>query len=145
MKDVWTVMFDKTERHAKQAQKMLIAMNARKQAAESSLSRLDALVKDYLKDMARAQEGSSRLAVTQYYQEFIGEIQYAQKGVERDMLMIDVDLQVARLSLREAEQAHMKSKKLMERQQIRSLNATTQREAKEQDLNATLRFNMQYQ
>jgi flagellar export protein FliJ len=144
MKDVWTVMFDKTERHVKQAQKMLIAMNARKQTAESSLSRLDGLVKDYLKDMARAQEESSRLAVTQSYQEFIGEIQHAQKGVERDMLMIDVDLQVARLSLREAEQAHMKSKKLMERQQIRSLNATTQREAKEQDINATLRFNMQY-
>jgi hypothetical protein len=144
MKDVWTVMFDKTECHVKQAQKMLIAMNARKQAAELSLARLDALVQDYLKDMARAQEASSRLAVTQYYQEFIAEIQQAQKGVERDMLMIDVDLQVARLSVRDAEQAHMKSKKLLERQQIRSLNVAAQRDSREQDLNATLRFNMQH-
>ncbi|MEJ6684989.1 MAG: hypothetical protein QNL96_13575 [SAR86 cluster bacterium] len=144
MKDVWTVMFDKTERHVKQAQKMLIAMNARKQAAELSLARLDALVQDYLKDMARAQEASSRLAVTQYYQEFIAEIQQAQKGVERDMLMIDVDLQVARLSVRDAEQAHMKSKKLLERQQIRSFNVAAQRDSREQDLNATLRFNMQH-
>ena len=109
-----------------------------------SLARLDALVQDYLKDMARAQEASSRLAVTQYYQEFIAEIQQAQKGVERDMLMIDVDLQVARLSVRDAEQAHMKSKKLLERQQIRSLNVAAQRDSREQDLNATLRFNMQH-
>jgi len=144
MEDVWTVMFDKTERHVKQAQKVLIAMNARKQAAELSLARLDALAQDYLQEMARAQEASSRLAVTQYYQVFIAEIQQAQKGVERDMLMIDVDLQVARLSVRDAEQAHMKSKKLLERQQIRNLNVAAQRDSREQDLNATLRFNMQH-
>ncbi|MDP4599389.1 MAG: hypothetical protein NWR61_09175 [Pseudomonadales bacterium] len=144
MKDVWTVMFDKTERHVQQAQKMLIDMNARKQAAEASLLRLNGLIQEYLQDMARAQEESSRLAVTQYYQQFIGEIQQAQQGVERDMLMIDVDLQVARLSLRDAERAHMKSKKLLERQQVRSLQAAEQRDARELDVNATARFNLQY-
>ena len=143
MRHVWTVMLDKTERQVKEAQKMLIAMNAKKQEAEASLVRLDALVQDYLEDMARAQEKTSRLAVTQNYQEFIAEIQQAQKSVERDIPMIDVDLQLARLSLRNAEQVHMKSKKLLERQQNRSMIAAAQREAKEQDLNATVRFNLQ--
>ena len=93
--------------------------------------------------MALAQKETSRLSVTQNYQQFIAEIQQAQKSVERDLMMIEVDLQVARLSVRDAEQAHMKSKKLLERQEARSLNLAMQREAKELDLHSSMRFNLQ--
>ena len=130
MKDVWTVMLDKTERQVKQAQKVLITMNGRKHEADETLVRLEKLVQEYLENMALAQKETSRLSVTQNYQQFIAEIQQAQKSVERDLMMIEVDLQVARLSVRDAEQAHMKSKKLLERQEARSLNLAMQREAK---------------
>ena len=110
MKDVWTVMLDKTERQVKQAQKVLITMNGRKHEADETLVRLEKLVQEYLENMALAQKETSRLSVTQNYQQFIAEIQQAQKSVERDLMMIEVDLQVARLSVRDAEQAHMKSK-----------------------------------
>lgn len=143
MKDVWTVMLDKTERQVKQAQKVLITMNGRKQEADETLLRLEKLVQEYLENMALAQKETSRLSVTQNYQQFIAEIQQAQKSVERDLMMIEVDLQVARLSVRDAEQAHMKSKKLLERQEARSLNLAMQREAKELDLHSSMRFNLQ--
>jgi flagellar export protein FliJ len=143
MKDVWTVMLDKTERQVKQAQKVLITMNGRKHEADETLVRLEKLVQEYLENMALAQKETSRLSVTQNYQQFIAEIQQAQKSVERDLMMIEVDLQVARLSVRDAEQAHMKSKKLLERQEARSLNLAMQREAKELDLHSSMRFNLQ--
>ena len=143
MKDVWTVMLDKTERQVKQAQKVLITMNWRKHEADETLVRLEKLVQEYLENMALAQKETSRLSVTQNYQQFIAEIQQAQKSVERDLMMIEVDLQVARLSVRDAEQAHMKSKKLLERQEARSLNLAMQREAKELDLHSSMRFNLQ--
>ena len=143
MKDVWTVMLDKTERQVKQAQKVLITINGRKHEADETLVRLEKLVQEYLENMALAQKETSRLSVTQNYQQFIAEIQQAQKSVERDLMMIEVDLQVARLSVRDAEQAHMKSKKLLERQEARSLNLAMQREAKELDLHSSMRFNLQ--
>ena len=143
MKDVWTVMLDKTERQVKQAQKVLITMNGRKHEADETLVRLEKLVQEYLENMALAQKETSRLSVTQNYQQFIAEIQQAQKSVERYLMMIEVDLQVARLSVRDAEQAHMKSKKLLERQEARSLNLAMQREAKELDLHSSMRFNLQ--
>ena len=143
MKDVWTVMLDKTERQVKQAQKVLITMNGRKHEADETLVRLEKLVQEYLENMALAQKETSRLSVTHNYQQFIAEIQQAQKSVERDLMMIEVDLQVARLSVRDAEQAHMKSKKLLERQEARSLNLAMQREAKELDLHSSMRFNLQ--
>jgi len=143
MKDVWTVMLDKTERQVKQAHKVLITMNGRKHEADETLVRLEKLVQEYLENMALAQKETSRLSVTQNYQQFIAEIQQAQKSVERDLMMIEVDLQVARLSVRDAEQAHMKSKKLLERQEARSLNLAMQREAKELDLHSSMRFNLQ--
>ena len=143
MKDVWTVMLDKTERQVKQAQKVLITMNGKKHEADETLVRLEKLVQEYLENMALAQKETSRLSVTQNYQQFIAEIQQAQKSVERDLMMIEVDLQVARLSVRDAEQAHMKSKKLLERQEARSLNLAMQREAKELDLHSSMRFNLQ--
>ena len=143
MKDVWTVMLDKTERQVKQAQKVLITMNGRKHEADETLVRLEKLVQEYLENMALAQKETSRLSVTQNYQQFIAEIQQAQKSVERDLMMIEVDLQVARLSVRDAEQAHMKSKKLLERQEARSLNLAMQREAKELDLHSSMRLNLQ--
>jgi flagellar export protein FliJ len=143
MKDVWTVMLDKTERQVKQAQKVLITMNGRKHEADETLVRLEKLVQEYLENMALAQKETSRLSVTQNYQQFIAEIQQAQKSVERDLMMIEVDLQVARLSVRDAEQAHMKSKKLLERQEARSLNLAMQREAKELDLHSSMRFHLQ--
>jgi len=122
---------------------VLITMNGKKHEADETLVRLEKLVQEYLENMALAQKETSRLSVTQNYQQFIAEIQQAQKSVERDLMMIEVDLQVARLSVRDAEQAHMKSKKLLERQEARSLNLAMQREAKELDLHSSMRFNLQ--
>jgi len=141
MRNVWVVMLDKTEQQVKCAQRSLVLVNQKKRLISTNMTRLDDLVAEYIKGLGRALAVADRLVVTQYYNNFITEIQQARKGLERDMAMIDVDFETARASLREAEQAHMKSKKLVERQALRHLVATTKLEAREQDIASALHFN----
>ncbi len=143
MTAAWRILVEKCAQEVSKAQVAVSNQAAKQKTIAAQMEKLDQLITEYNAELFSSKEsGSTDIGASNLRRQFITEIQLARDGLNRENLMVEIDLRAARDNLNEQRLEELKARKMLERDGERRKKHRDLLERKELESAALCQYNL---
>ena len=114
MTETWRILVDKCAQEVSKAQVAVSNHVARQKTIKLQMEKLDQLITEYNAELFGPKDSDlTDLGASNLRRQFITEIQLARDGLNRENVMVEIDLRAARDQLNEKRLEELKAKKML--------------------------------